>query len=361
MATNVKAKSPTHGINLAQVLGKRGFASEIAKIRKADQERRDTDAKRILGTDVIRDKDVDAAKLLMTTLGGRPRPITMADLRQFEHSARQLGDRFKGGITARGVVDASLQVDRDRANEQIRTAVIHRAAAGKLHFVTNAGPDSDVTRHHVHVEFPGFSSYAASPIDPKRVARSMLNSALKFECDCGRFTFWYRFIATKGRFVAGRLETGFPRIRNPRLVGVACKHALRVMQAVLTDANVLAQTAKMIAAAQAGQVKAPQTMTAAEAKAVAARQLEQSHHLRNRVETAGERATRIAKTPAAKARALQAAVKLAQQREATAKKKAQQTIKKSMATIRAELAKMGLSKAQQDAMAAQIMAAQEKG
>jgi hypothetical protein len=312
VATNIKAAAQQLRVNLSAMLGKRGFGAELARARKAEQESRDAAAKRILGTDVIRDKDVDAAKLLFTTLGGQVRPITLDDLRQFEHNARKLGDRFKGGITARGVVDASLEIDRQRANKQIHTAVVMSAKAGLLHFVTNAGPDSEDVRHHVHVEFPAFASFAANPQDPKRLARAMLNGALKFDCDCGRFRFWFRFIATKGRFVHGRLETGYPKIRNPGLTGVSCKHGLRVMQAVLTDPNALAQTAKMIAAAQAGNVKQPHKLTAAEAKLIAQRQLATAHHKKNQAETTAERAVRIAKTPQARARVQMAAAKEAQ-------------------------------------------------
>jgi hypothetical protein len=329
MAKTVSAKSPTARVNLSAVLGKRGFDSEVKRNRADELASREANAKRVLGTDTIRDKDVDAARLLFTTLGGQLRPITMADLRQFEHNAQQLGSRFKGGITARGVVDASLKVDRERANAQIHTAVAMSAKEGALHFVTNAGPDSDVSRHHVHVKFPAYPSFATSTADPKRAARSMLNGPLLFECDCGRFRYWYRYIATKGKFVHGRLETGFPKIRNPNLVGVSCKHGLRVMQAVLTDPGVLAKAAAMVAAGQSGSAAKLRT-TAAAAKALAQQQLATRHHLKNKVETAGEKKDRIAATPAARARVLMMAAKLAEKEAAEAR----QTTRESAAALK---------------------------
>lgn len=41
--------------------------------------------------------------------------------------------------------------------------------------------------------------------------------------------FFFRYIATAGNFHAGRPEHGYPKIRNPQLIGVACKHVVRVM------------------------------------------------------------------------------------------------------------------------------------
>lgn len=299
------------GSLLKTIYGKRGFGSEVARIRQAEAEQRQQ-ARTILDPlDVA--GEYDAARLLKTTLGGQVRPITLEDLRQFSYLANRLGKRFKGGITARGVIDASLPIDRDRSNAQIRTAVVMKAQAGMLHFVTNASHDSDAVRHHVHVEFPAFKAFAASPQDPRKLARPMLDGPLKFDCDCGRHRFWYRYLATKGGFAAGRPETGYPKIRNPNLVGVACKHVLRVMQAVLKDGNVTARVQAMIASAQKNDTRAMIT-TAAEARSQAEKQLQNSHHAANRAESTQDIAKRRAATPAGRARAILAAARAAEQR-----------------------------------------------
>lgn len=36
-------------------------------------------------------------------------------------------------------------------------------------------------------------------------------------------------MSTIGNYNAGRAENGYPKIRNPGLIGIACKHVLRVM------------------------------------------------------------------------------------------------------------------------------------
>lgn len=336
--------------HLAGIFGKRGHGSEAIRIAQAAAAKMEADRGKLLGPlDVA--GEYDAARLLHTTLGGQLRQITLEDLHAFSANAAKLGKRFKGGITAQGVVDHSLQVDRDRANSEIRTAIVVRAQAGLLHFITNAGPDSDVNRHHVYVEFPAFKAFAASAADPKKLAKTMLESPLKFECRCQRFTYWYRFLATKGGFVHGFAQTNYPKIRNPKLVGVACKHSLRVMQAVLKDANVRIKAAEMIAAAQKNSTKALVT-TAAEAKDQAAKQLAQEDHLKHYTETTGQRAKRLSESNGWKLRAVQAATKENKRRSETQAA----TSRKELAKAFANLKTVPMKKAERDALIAELMA-----
>jgi hypothetical protein len=346
MATGIGASR----INLAALLGKSGYKTELGKLQRSDAARR-ASATTILDPNDV-SGDYDAARLLKTTLGGEIRPITVDDLKQFSYNARRLGKRFKGGITAQGVIDSSRQEDRDRSNAQIKTAVIVRAQSGTLHFLTNAGPESDVTRHHVNVEFPSFKSVAASPSDAKKLARPLLDGPLRFECDCGRFTFWYRYIATKGNFQAGRAEVGYPKIRNPKLTGVACKHALRVMQAIVRDAAVRAKVTTMIAAAQKNDHGAIVTK-AAEARAQAQKHVEQGHHVRNRVETKADRIARQASTPAGKARAILAATREAERRAKAEQAQGRKALEEAFAKLQRAAP---MTKAMRDALLAKLQA-----
>lgn len=192
--------------------------------------------------------EYDAGRLLTTTRrGGAHNPITLSDLRAFQSNITRLKKQYKGGITAQSVIDLSLPVDRERANKEIRMAVPVSLRGGLVHFITNAGPDSDATRHHVHVEFLDFqAAVGASPNDPKKIGKLVTSGRMLFDCDCGRHTFWYRYIATVGKYNYGRGETGFPKIRNPNLKGVACKHVLRVMHVVQRDLNVQAKIAAQV-------------------------------------------------------------------------------------------------------------------
>lgn len=205
-------------------------AAEDAKQRKEEGQRQ--------GSIILSQKDIltgnwDAHKVLFTTLGGQARPITRDDLEAFKQNIQTAQTRFRKGITAKQVVDFSLHDDRMRASNEIRMAVPVAAHNGKVRFITNAGPDSEVSRHHVTVDFLNYGSEAASgSTNPRKAALRLRKGPLRIECDCGRWRYWYRYIATIGGFNAGRAETGFPKIRNPKLHGIACKHILRVMAEV---------------------------------------------------------------------------------------------------------------------------------
>lgn len=233
----------------------RGSASD-AKARAAEDAAQRKAAGEAKHSIILNAKDVqgeyDANRVLMTTLGGQVRPITAEDLATFRFNVRAVQSRYTSGIRARQVLDLSLPIDRTRANEQIRSAVPVSARGGVVRFMTNAGPDSDVTYHHVTVEFLSYASAASGARgDAKKSAAWLRREPLKIECDCGRWRYWYRFIATIGGFNAGRDETGFPKVRNPKLHGVACKHILRVMADVESSGTVLSFLARLIDKARA--------------------------------------------------------------------------------------------------------------
>lgn len=233
----------------------RGSASD-AKARAAEDAAQRKAAGEAKHSIILNAKDVqgeyDANRVLMTTLGGQVRPITAEDLATFRFNVRAVQSRYTSGIRARQVLDLSLPIDRTRANEQIRSAVPVSARGGVVRFMTNAGPDSDVTYHHVTVEFLSYASAASGARgDAKKSAAWLRREPLKIECDCGRWRYWYRFIATIGGFNAGRDETGFPKVRNPKLHGVACKHILRVMADVESSGTVLSFLTRLIDKARA--------------------------------------------------------------------------------------------------------------
>ncbi|MBD8671611.1 hypothetical protein [Pseudomonas lurida] len=180
---------------------------------------------------------------LFTTIDGKPRMLTWDDIKAFKAAVNDIQRRHgqqrggksaaeSGGILAKQVVDLSNPDDRKRANSEIHTCfpVINRA--GLVHFQTNAGPNSKVTRHHVMVQFLGYDSALSGGLPVAEAAKLLGRGKIKFDCDCERHTFWFRYIASVGNFNYGRPEDGFPRVRNPKLYGIACKHVLRVMATI---------------------------------------------------------------------------------------------------------------------------------
>ena len=205
-------------------------ARALAEARAAFQ--RD-DAARQASRTLLKPDDVageyDIARALMTTMGGAPRPLTIDDLKQFKYqTARVKKERLKG-ITAKGVIDLSLPVDRKRANDEIRTAVPISTAGGAIKFMTNSGPESDRDRHYVTVDVRNFGAVVASAIKPDKCGQELIKSPLGISCTCGRWRYWLAYVATVGGYNSGHREDAFPKVRNPGLAGVACKHVLRVM------------------------------------------------------------------------------------------------------------------------------------
>lgn len=235
----------------------------------------------------------DANRVLMTTLGGRVRPITADDLATFRQNMRTAQRHFKnrkGGITARQIIDLAssrplhytsaggpgdqgrYRSDLDKARGEITTAVPVSAVNGEIRFLTNAGKDSKVSRHTVIVRLNAFDEAAAMIAatetkdrkTPRQAANWLRKQPLAFDCDCERHRYFFRYLATIGGFEAGRKETGYPKIRNPGLQGVACKHVLRVMAELESSGTVLSFLEKHLA--RVSEYKARTTITQKQAE-----------------------------------------------------------------------------------------------
>ncbi len=252
-------------------------------------------AERAAATTILHPNEVhgeyDAGRTLTTTLGGVQRAITADDLAAFRHNVRTVQKSFKAGIRARQVLDLSLPTDRERARDEIRMAVPAGATNGKVRFITNAGPNSDVTRHHVLVEFLSYGAAASAGRDSaKKMANWLRKEPLKFDCDCGRHRYWFRYISTIGGFNAGRAENGFPKIRNPSLHGVACKHVLRVMAEIESSGAILGFLTKLLERARAsGDAKASVRHAQSDAEALAAKQASRARDVKTSTDRAKER------------------------------------------------------------------------
>jgi len=259
----------------------KGAHSDLKTRRESDTLRRDN-AKNILNPDQIKGKDWRSAKVLHTTLGLGPgekvRKITKQDLIAFDRNIKSLGSKVEKGVTADEVIRLSTDDDKDRSRKQITMAVPVRMKGGDIKFVTNAGPDSKVTRHHVHIILDKYDVGLAKGT-PLQAAKELARGNLKFDCSCEHHTYVFRYITTLMSANAGRAETGFPKIRNPMLEGIACKHVLRVMTELNTSIFVWKRIAVMIEGDRAKNADKTRkkrqktvTMTQKEANELAAKQ-----------------------------------------------------------------------------------------
>jgi len=229
---------------------------EAKKSQEFDLQRRLEDQGNILSADDMAGL-YDPKRGLFTTIDGKPRALTVDDLAAFRAAVHDIERRHgqrrgnvpspdAGGIKPKQVIDLAAPEDRQRASQQIHTVIPVSNRAGVVHIQTNAGKSSDVARHHVHVQFLGYNNAIASSAKNLDAARAMLAGKIKFDCDCGRHTFWYRYIATIGNFNYGRPEDGFPKVRNPNLRGIACKHVIRVMAHISSGGTFNLFAARMI-------------------------------------------------------------------------------------------------------------------
>lgn len=207
----------------------KGIAESKRNFRVADDRR---SASNIL----LKPDDVaggyDVGRKLLTTMGGVPRVLTTEDLRTFDRISKRAAGKLKKGITAKGIIDLSLPIDRKRANDEIRTAVPISAFGEQIRFMTDTGPNSDRSRHYVIVNLLNFMPVVASAIKVEKTGQELSKSPLQISCSCGRWRYWLAYLATKGGFNSGHLEDSFPKQMNPGLSGIACKHILRVMGAI---------------------------------------------------------------------------------------------------------------------------------
>jgi len=235
----------------------KGFLDEAKGRARTDSEQRVAAGQKqnsvILTKTQVQSEAWDSHRVLHTTLGGINQPITTEHLKSFRQNISSVGGKLQKGITARQVINMAIprplanaknESDIDRSRNEINMAVPVTARAvnkgglvAEIRFITNAGPDSDVTRHHVLIRFNNFGKVATKLMSATKSDTSIIKKAaievtkdkLAYDCDCGRHRYWFRYITTIGAFNAGRDELGYPKVRNPHLVGVACKHVLRVM------------------------------------------------------------------------------------------------------------------------------------
>lgn len=229
-----------------------GAKRELKERREFDQHRRDN-AKNILRPEQVQGKDWRSAKVLTTTLGvadGTMRRITKQDLIEFNKNIARLESRVEKGITANEVIRLSMPEDKKRSKEQINFAVPVSMKYGDVRFLTNAGPDSKVTRHSVHIVLADYDHGLAKGT-PLQAAKEIAKGNLLFDCDCDHHTFVFRYITTIMKANAGRPEHGFPKLRNPQLEGIACKHVLRVMVELNSSIFIWKKLAKAIEADRA--------------------------------------------------------------------------------------------------------------
>lgn len=231
-------KQDDNGRYLANGLSEKDFNRLFNHIEKIQRKNRRS-AKRTLTPAQLRAKKAaDIAKLGEKAKG---QPFTKDDLKAFEKAAREARlkyDSKRDGITYRQLVAGSREIDIKRANNKVSdgtgiTRVDMSSMRGNvLHLNVKASSVSVHERHRVKIRFEEWNDNMMDPPGNSYLTavKQACQGRVSFDCDCGRHQYWYRYIATIGRYaITPPAEFAFPKIRNPELKGVACKHVLKSM------------------------------------------------------------------------------------------------------------------------------------
>ena len=215
----------------------KAFEAQFRKIKAQKKEKR-VEGVGLMTPDLIR-RHIKSGQDLVLAYGQKGLTVkyTVEDLRKFIQAQEKAGKEFvedDQGVIILKLLSASDSKDRARAQGQIKTAVIYRVRGNVLHIQTNAGPDSKYKHHQVKVRLEDWYNQLRGQNDYKVAVHNAVNGRVSFDCDCGRHQFWYRYLATMGKFAIAPLEKDFPKIRNPKLTGCCCKHVIRALSNVRT-------------------------------------------------------------------------------------------------------------------------------
>ena len=353
-----KQEAETIAVNTQKAL-----AEIKAKFREADETRSRSNTL-LLPNDIL-DGQQDAGKLykyMTRQRDGTYRPVTLKDVIEFDARRTKLAKKWKKGIRARDIVDlASAVVSGQKrsalakAKAQIHTVLPIANKGGEFKFATNTGPDSLDDRQYVSIKMLNFEAAVASASTPEAISKQVTEGPLAIGCSCGDFRFVYAFICTSGGFgLPQHRETAFPKIKNPQLSGVACKHIVKAASTLIQSPTLRNYVARVIKAERLKTSSTLKRNAIAEQKEFQKQQAGESYRQR-RVATSEEKKAERAKYSAAQVKAI-AKVKVAAKRKAAAK-----AVNKSKALVTANVQKLlGLGAITQKQANAMLAALREK-
>jgi len=206
-----------------------------------DQRAKRRKANRLLTPSLLKNKSFDDVIALGKKRDGTF--FTAEDLKGFENNRKQIRAGFDtktAGITYSQLIASCASIDVKRANNAVDDGSGIKMASfiGMEHNVAiisvTASDRSEDKHHRVKIRFEEWDTAMEDLSDKEkntsRVVRQLCAGRMSFDCDCGRHKYWYRYIATAGNFaLSPPKEYVYPKIRNPNLKGVACKHVIHAM------------------------------------------------------------------------------------------------------------------------------------
>jgi hypothetical protein len=149
--------------------------------------------------------------------------------------ARRSHHGATAGIPISAVLKRALDIDKARAKD-VRASTLFKVEGNTLHFrVTASGESEGAPSHYtVRIRLEDWddvihSGDGKSYLIPARMA---VAGPISFDCGCGRWLYWFHYLASIGNFDLKPHEGVFPKVRNKGLTGICCKHILKTISSV---------------------------------------------------------------------------------------------------------------------------------
>lgn len=217
-------------------LDEKQFIRVFNEIKKLNTERR-RDGKRTLRPGQLSRKSVQDLVRLGKKQDGTE--FTVDDLKRFDQMRKQYKKRGAGlaGVTYSELVAKSAETRVDRASNRskdrrgVSQAQLLKLRANVATIKVKASDISDHQHHKVDVRFEEWGERMGDADGSDRgyasAARKACAGRMSINCSCGDHQYRYRYMATLGNYcLSPPKEFAYPKITNPNLTGLACKHVL---------------------------------------------------------------------------------------------------------------------------------------
>lgn len=217
-------------------LDEKQFIRVFNEIRKINTEHR-RDGKRTLRPGQLSRKSVQDLVRLGKKQDGTE--FTVDDLKRFDKLRKQYRKRGGGlpGVTYAEMAAKSAETRVDRASgrakdrRNVRSAQLLKLRANVATIKVKASDISDHQHHKVDIRFEEWDALMGDADGSDRgyasAARKACAGRMSINCSCGDHQYRYRYMATLGNYcLSPPKEFAYPKITNPNLTGLACKHVL---------------------------------------------------------------------------------------------------------------------------------------
>ena len=222
------------------------FAKRMATLedrRKADERtfRGRTQGGAFLTHEILGDrKGLTSRKKLVMDYGFSGQKIeydlkTLHKMAEATEKAQKTYNSREAGIPITQAI-AKSDIEDKRLAKRVASATLYKLTDNILDFrVTASGDTPNAPSYYkvrVRLEDWKREIARAKGKDYMTAAQKATMGYVSFDCNCGRYIYWYQYLATIGNFDIAPGETIFPKIRNKRLKGICCKHILKALMTV---------------------------------------------------------------------------------------------------------------------------------